>query len=45
MSGFFLVGSVMSIVALAVTGAVDGHTCGCSRCWSPPRSPDIALSR
>ena len=26
MSGFFLVGSVMSIVALALTGAVDGHT-------------------
>ena len=26
MSGFFLVGSVMSIAALAVTGAVDGHT-------------------
>ena len=26
MSGFFLVGSVMSLVALALTGAVDGHT-------------------
>ena len=26
MSGFFLVGSVMSIAALAVVGAVDGHT-------------------
>ena len=26
MSGFFLIGSVMSIVALALTGAVDGHT-------------------
>jgi uncharacterized membrane protein YfcA len=26
MSGFFLVGSVMSIAALAATGAVDGHT-------------------
>ncbi len=26
MSGFFLVGSVMSIVALAATGAVNGHT-------------------
>ena len=26
MSGFFLIGSVMSIAALAVVGAVDGHT-------------------
>ena len=26
MSGFFLIGSVMSMVALAFTGAVDGHT-------------------
>ena len=26
MSGFFLVGSVMSIVVLAVTGAVDHRT-------------------
>jgi len=26
MSAFFLVGSVMSLVALAVAGAVDGHT-------------------
>ena len=26
MSGFFLVGSVMSIAALAATGAVNGHT-------------------
>ena len=26
MSGFFLVGSMLSIVALAATGAVNGHT-------------------
>ena len=26
MSGFFLAGSVMSIIALAATGAVNGHT-------------------
>ena len=32
MSGFFLVGSMMSIAALAATGAVDGHTLWGSPC-------------
>ena len=45
MSGFFLVGSLMSIAALAVAGAVDVTPCGGSRCWSLRRWSATLLSR
>ena len=41
MNGFFLVGSVLSIAVLAVTGAVDHRTVARSSCWFRPASPDM----
>ena len=45
MSGFFLIGSVMSMVALALTGAVDGHTLRDVRVLIPAAVAGYALSR
>jgi uncharacterized membrane protein YfcA len=45
MSGFFLVGSVMSIVALTATGAVDGHTMRAFALLIPAAVTGYALSR
>ena len=45
MSGFFLVGSVMSIAALAVTGAVDGRTVWGFAALVPAAVAGYALSR
>jgi uncharacterized protein len=45
MSGFFLVGSVMSIVALTATGAVDGHTMRAFALLIPAAVAGYALSR
>ena len=45
MSGFFLVGSVMSIAALAATGAVDGHTFWAFAVLIPAAVAGYALSR
>jgi uncharacterized protein len=45
MSGFFLVGSVMSIVALTATGAVDGHTMRTFAFLIPAALAGYALSR
>ena len=45
MSGFFLVGSVMSIAALAATGAVDGHTMRAFAFLIPAALAGYVLSR
>ena len=45
MSGFFLIGSVMSLVALAFTGAVDGHTLRTFAVLVPAAVAGFALSR
>ena len=45
MSGFFLIGSVMSLVALAFTGAVDGHTLRTFAVLMPAAVAGFALSR
>ncbi len=45
MSGFFLIGSVMSLVALAFTGAVDGHTLRTFAMLLPAALAGLALSR
>jgi uncharacterized membrane protein YfcA len=45
MSGFFLVGSVMSIAALAATGAVDGRTVWGFAALVPAAVAGYALSR
>lgn len=45
MSGFFLVGSVMSIVALAVTGAVNKHTVWMFAALIPVAVAGYVLSR
>ncbi|WP_102144569.1 sulfite exporter TauE/SafE family protein [Mycobacterium hubeiense] len=45
MSGFFLVGSLMSIAALAATGAVDGHTLWGFAVLVPAAVVGYALSR
>jgi uncharacterized membrane protein YfcA len=45
MSGFFLVGSVMSIAALALTGAVDGKTVLAFAALVPAAVAGYALSR
>lgn len=45
MSGFFLIGSVMSLVALAFTGAVDGHTLHTFAVLVPAAVAGFALSR
>ena len=45
MSGFFLVGSVMSIAALAATGAVDGHTLWGVRGADPRRGGRLRCCR
>ena len=45
MSGFFLIGSVMSLVALAFTGAVDGHTLRTFAVLVPAALAGFALSR
>jgi len=45
MSGFFLVGSMMSIAALAVTGAVDGRTLWGFAVMIPAAVAGYALSR
>jgi uncharacterized membrane protein YfcA len=45
MSGFFLVGSIMSIAALAATGAVNGRTVGGFAALIPAAVAGYALSR
>jgi uncharacterized membrane protein YfcA len=45
MSGFFLVGSVMSIIALAATGAVTGHTMAMFAILIPAAVAGYVLSR
>ncbi len=45
MSGFFLVGSAMSLVALAFTGAVDMHTVRVFALLAPPAIAGFLLSR
>ncbi len=45
MSGFFLVGSVMSIAVLALTGAVDGRTVSSFAVLMPAVAVGFALSR
>jgi uncharacterized membrane protein YfcA len=45
MSGFFLVGSVMSIAALTLTGAVDGHTVSSFAVLMPAVAVGYGLSR
>jgi len=45
MGGFFLIGSVMSLVALAFTGAVDGHTLRTFAVLMPAALAGFALSR
>lgn len=45
MSGFFLVGSVLSLVALAFTGAVDGHTLRMFAILAPASVLGYVLSR
>ena len=45
MSGFFLIGSVMSLVALAFTGAVDGRTLHTFAVLVPAAVAGFALSR
>lgn len=45
MGGFFLIGSVMSLVALAFTGAVDGHTLRTFAVLVPAALAGFALSR
>jgi len=45
MSGFFLVGSIMSIIALAATGAVNGHTMVTFAILIPAAAIGYVLSR
>lgn len=45
MSGFFLVGSIMSIIALAATGAVNGHTMVMFAVLIPAAAIGYVLSR
>jgi uncharacterized protein len=45
MSGFFLVGSLMSIAALTLTGAVDGHTVSSFAVLMPAVAVGFGLSR
>jgi uncharacterized membrane protein YfcA len=45
MSGFFLVGSLMSIGALTLTGAVDGHTVSSFAVLMPAVAVGFGLSR
>ena len=45
MSGFFLIGSLMSIVALAVTGAVNEHTVWTFAVLMPAVAVGYGLSR
>jgi uncharacterized protein len=45
MSGFFLVGSLMSIAALALTGAIDGRTVLAFAALVPAAVAGYALSR
>jgi uncharacterized protein len=45
MGGFFLVGSMMSIAALAVTGAIDGRTVGAFAVLVPAAVAGYLLSR
>jgi uncharacterized protein len=45
MSGFFLVGSLMSIGALTLTGAVDGHTVSSFAVLMPAVAVGFVLSR
>jgi uncharacterized protein len=45
MSGFFLVGSLMSIAVLALTGAVDGHTLSSFALLTPAVVLGYGLSR
>ncbi|PXY35770.1 sulfite exporter TauE/SafE family protein [Prauserella flavalba] len=45
MSGFFLVGSVMSLAALAVTGSVTGESLGYALLLAPAAALGVALAR
>jgi hypothetical protein len=45
MSGFFLIGSVMSIVMLTLTGAIDAHTYRAFAVLIPATVAGYALSR
>jgi uncharacterized membrane protein YfcA len=45
MSGFFLVGSILSIAALAATGAVNGHTMVMFAVLAPAAAIGYLMSR